>query len=190
MTNNGNGPDAFDLIASNPGTAITIVSVNGVAGDSTRISGVAAGASQNIDVIYSIGNVAAGTVDTLVLMGRSVANSSISDNGFADLTVVRPALTIAKVAYRDDQTTVIGGADRVLPGDTIQYRITVTNSGSAAADSVHVDDLLPAQLTFVSATGDAPGWTFNNSGNDVDADLSGSLAALASRYFWIRATVN
>ncbi len=190
VTNTGNGTDGFDLIASNPGVAITIVSVNGVAGDSTRITGVLSGASQNIDVIYSIGQVAAGTVDTLVLMARSVTNSAISDNGFADLTVVRPALTIAKVAYRDDQTTVIGAADRVLPGEFIQYRITVTNGGSAPADSVHVDDLLPAQLTFASATGDAAGWTFNNVGNDVDADLSGSLAAGASRFFWIRASVN
>lgn len=190
VTNNGNGPDAFDLIASNPGVAITIVSVNGVAGDSTQIIGLAAGASQNIDVIYSIGAVAAGTVDSLYLMARSVANNTFSDNGYADLTVVRPALTIAKVAYRDDQSTVIGPADRVTPGEFIQYRITVTNSGSAAASSVHVDDLLPAELTFASATGDAPGWTFANVGNDVDADLSGNLAAGGSRFFWIRASIN
>lgn len=190
VTNNATGPDAFDLLASFPGAAITIVSVNGVAGDSTRITGLAAGASQNIDVIYSIGNVAAGTVDTLVLTARSVASPATSDNGFADLTVVRPFLSIAKEPFRDDQSTPIGGGDTVAPGEFIQYRITVTNAGSAAASSVHVDDLLPTELTFAAATGDAPGWSFGGAGNDVDADLSGTLASGASRFFWIRASVN
>ena len=190
VTNNATGPDGFDLLASFPGTAITIVSVNGVAGDSTRITGLAAGASQNIDVIYSIGNVAAGTVDTLVLTARSVTTPATSDDGFADLTVVRPLLSIAKEPFRDDQSTPIGGGDTVAPGEFIQYRITVTNGGSAAASVVHVDDLLPGELAFASATGDAAGWTFGNTGNDVDADLTGTLAAGASRFFWIRASVN
>lgn len=190
VQNNGNGPEDFDLLASSPGSAvITIVSVNGVAGDSTRISNLAAGASQSIAVVYSVANVAAGSTDTLYLRARSVASPATLDDGYADLTVIRPALAISKQAYRDDQSTLIG-AGTVVPGEFIQYRVTVTNSGSAAAASVHVDDLLPGELTFASASGDAAGWTFNNSGNDVNADLSGTLAVGASRYFWIRAQVN
>jgi uncharacterized repeat protein (TIGR01451 family) len=190
VTNNGTGPDAFDLLGSFTGTAITIVSVNGAAGDSTRITGLGAGASQNIDVIYSIGNVAAGTVDTLVLTARSVTTPATSDDGFADLTVIRPFLSIAKEPFRDDQSTPIGGGDTVAPGEFLQYRITVTNAGSAAAAVVHVDDLLPPELTFALATGDAAGWTFSNTGNDLNADLTGTLAAGASRFFWVRASVN
>jgi uncharacterized repeat protein (TIGR01451 family) len=190
IVSNATGPDGFDLLASFPGTAITLVSVNGVAGDSTQITGLAAGASQNIDVVYSIGNVAAGTVDTLFLTGRSLADPLTSDAGFADMAVVRPLLSIAKEPFRDDQTTPIGGGDTVAPGEFIQYRITVTNGGSAAASSVHVDDLLPGELTFASAIGDAAGWSFGNTGNDVDADLSGTLATGASRFFWVRASVN
>lgn len=190
VSNNGNGPEDFDLLASNTGAAITVVSVNGVAGDSTRISALAASASQNIDVVYSVGNVAAGSVDTVRLVARSVSDAGVSDDGSADLTVIRPALVVTKEAFRDDQSTAIGAADRVLPGEFIQYRVSVTNSGSAAATSVHVDDLLATELTYVSATGDAPGWTFASSGNDLDADLAGSLAAGANRFFWIRVSVN
>lgn len=189
VTNNASGPDGFDLLASHPGTAITIVSVNGVAGDSARITGVATGASQVIAVVYSIGNVAAGTVDTLVLKGRSLASPATSDNGFADLTVVRPTLTIVKVAFRDDQSTPVG-AGTVLPGEFIQYRVTVTNAGSAPASTVHVGDALPAQLTFASASPDAAGWTLSNVGNNVSADLSGTLAVGSSRFFWVRVSVN
>jgi uncharacterized repeat protein (TIGR01451 family) len=188
VTNNATGTDGFDLLASHPKTAIAIVSVNGVAGDSTRITGVASGASQVIAVVYSIGNVAAGTPDTLVLKARSVATPGTSDNGFADVTVIRPLLTVLKVAFRDNQTTAIGSGT-VVPGEFIQYKITVTNSGSAPASVVHVADALATQLTFSGTTPDAAGWTLSNAGNNVSGDLTGTLAAGASRFFWIRASV-
>ena len=188
VTNNATGSDGFDLLASHPKTPITIVSVNGVAGDSARITGVAAGASQVIAVVYSNGNVAAGLPDTLVLKARSVASPGTSDNGFADITVVRPVVVIDKVAFRDNQTTPIG-AGTVVPGEFIQYKVTVTNSGSAAASVVHVTDALATQLTFSTTTPDAAGWTLSNAGNNVTADLTGTLAAGASRFFWVRASV-
>jgi uncharacterized repeat protein (TIGR01451 family) len=99
-------------------------------------------------------------------------------------------LTIVKEAYRDNKTTLLGGGDTVLPGEFIQYKVTVTNGGTAPASSVHVDDLLPVQLTYISASEDAPTWTFTPVGNDLDADLTGTLAPAASRFFWIRAQVN
>jgi uncharacterized repeat protein (TIGR01451 family) len=118
-----------------------------------------------------------------------VASPATSDNGFADLSVVRPSLTIVKVAFRDDKTTPIG-AGTVLPGEFIQYRITVSNTGSAAATTVQVTDALPAELTFSGTTPDAVGWTLSNVGNNVTGDLSGNLAAGSSRFFWVRASVN
>ena len=188
VTNNATGSDGFDLLASHPKTSITIVSVNGVAGDSTRITGVASGASQVINVVYSIGNVVAGSVDTLVLKARSTSSPGTSDNGFADLTVIRPSVTILKVAFRDNQVTPIG-TGTVVPGEFIQYKITVTNTGSAAASTVHITDALATQLTFASTTPDAAGWTLSNVGNNVTGDLTGTLAAGTSRFFWIRASV-
>jgi uncharacterized repeat protein (TIGR01451 family) len=189
VANNGNGADNFNLVASHPGSAITVVSVNGVNGSSTSIS-VAASGSQNVDVVYSIGNVAAGSVDTLFLTATSVGDGSVNDQGFADLTVIRPALSMAKAAYRDDQSTLLGGSDVVVPGEYIQYKITITNTGAAAAASVQITDNLPAELTYNAAAGDAAGWSFGNVGNNVTASLSGTLAAGASRYVWIRARVN
>jgi len=188
VQNTGTGPDNINLVVTHPGVAVSIVSVNGVAGTSTSIA-LAASASQNIAVVYTVLNVAAGTKDTLVLTGTSVANGAVSDNGKADLTVIKPSLTISKVAYRDDQTTLIG-AGLVLPGEFIQYKVTVTNGGVAAAASVVITDALPAQLTFSSATGDLAGWTIGNSGNNVTATLSGTLASSGSRFIWIRAQVN
>ena len=188
VQNSGTGPDNINLVASRPGTAISIVSVNGVAGTTTSIP-LAAGASQNIAVVYSLLNVAAGTKDTLVLTGTSVSNGAVSDNGKADITVIKPVLAITKVAYRDDKTTLIG-AGLVAPGEFIQYKITVTNGGVGAAASVQITDALPAQLTFSAVTTDAAGWTTGNTGNNVTATLTGTLAAAGSRFIWIRARVN
>jgi uncharacterized repeat protein (TIGR01451 family) len=188
VTNNASGTDGFDLLASHPRTAITIVSVNGVADDSTRITGVASGASQLINVVYSIGNVAAGQPDTLVLKARSTTTPATSDNGFADVIVIRPLLAIDKTAYRDNQVTLIG-TGTVVPGEFIQYKVTVTNNGSAPASTVHVGDALATQLNFVATSPDAAGWTLSNVGNNVSADLTGTLAVGASRFFWVRASV-
>jgi hypothetical protein len=54
---------------------------------------------------------------------------------------------------------------------------------------VQIADAVPAQMTFLSATGDLAGWTINNAGNNVTASLSGTLAAGGSRFIWIRAQV-
>ena len=191
VTNNSNGVESFDLLGSSPGSSvITIVSVNGIAGDSTRITNLAAGGSQNIDVVYSVADVPAGSADTLNLKARSVTDGTTNDDGYMDMTVIKADISITKQAYRDNQTTLLGGGDTVAPGEFIQYKITVTNNGVAAASSVHVDDNLPSEVTYNTATGDLAGWTFNETSGDVDADLSGTLAQGASRFFWIRVQIN
>jgi uncharacterized repeat protein (TIGR01451 family) len=193
VQNTGNADEAFDLLASSPGSVVIgIVTVNGVAGppDSTRLT-ITTGASVNIDVTYTVAEVAVGSRDTLYLRARSVTQPATLDDGFVDLIVIRPRVTIAKQVYRDDQTTVIGPTDRVVPLEVIWYRVSVTNAGDQNATSVHVDDLLPAELTFLALANDgSPGWTLTNSGNDVDADLTVALAAGATRFFWIQARVN
>jgi uncharacterized repeat protein (TIGR01451 family) len=135
----GAGTQSFDLLASKTGTAVTIDSVNGVAGDSARITNLGSGASQNVAVVYTIGNVAAGTEDTVRLVARNVAAPAVSDAGSADLQVVRPNIAIAKA---------VSPPGAPLPGADLTYSITVTNSGSENAVSVVHVDSLPAQVGF------------------------------------------
>jgi len=189
VENTGNGAETFDLAATNPGTAISIVSVNGTAGTTSTVA-IAASGTATVDVIYTIGNVAAGTVDTLSLAATSQASPATTDDGFADMTVIRPALTIVKEAFQDDQTTP---AVTVLPGDFIQYHITVTNTGTAPAASVVVtDDLQVADVTFLSTQNVGGAWTsIAFASPTVTATLNGSLAAGGgSAEFWIRVQVN
>ena len=188
VQNNGNASDNISLAGSQSGGILTIVSVNGTAGASSSVT-VASGSSASVNVVYTVANgAAAGATGTLTLTATSGNDNTKNDPGSYVVTVIRSAVTITKVAYKDDQTTAIG-ASKVLPGDFVQYKITVTNGGAAAASTVSVTDPLAAQLTYDSATGDLAGWSFTPSGGGVQATLSGTLAAGASRFFWVRAQV-
>ena len=188
VNNSQTGSDDFDLLATSPGSAvITIVSVNAFAGDSTRVT-IGAGASPTFDVIYSVAGTATAQ-DTLYLEARSVANGATTDSGFADMTVIEADLSITKVAYRSDRVTPIG-AGLVLPGEVIEYLVTVTNDGGATASSVVVTDNLPATLTYASSLDVVGTWTVGGSGNNRTFTLTTTLAASASGSFWIQASVN
>ncbi len=190
VQNNGNGNDNLDVIATSPGSpVITVVSVNGVAGDSARIS-LGASASQNIVVVYNVANVAGGSTDTLTLLGRSVGQPATTDPGFMDLTVIKPNLTLTKAAYLDDGVTPV--ASGVAPGQVIRYRFTITNGGATSASTVQVTDALPAQVTYVS-TSSSTGWTVVVVGQNVTANYTGTggvLAASASATFELRVSIN
>src|SRR6266705_843896 len=190
VQNNGNGNDNLDVIATSPGSpVITIVSVNGVAGDSARIS-LAASAAQNIVVVYDVANVAGGSTDTLALLGRSVGQPATTDQGFMDLTVIKPNLTLTKAAYLDDGVTPV--ASGVVPGQIIRYRFTVTNSGGTSASSVQVTDALPGQVTYVS-TSSSTGWSVSVAGQNVTGNYTGTggvLATSSSATFELRVSIN
>src|SRR5204862_313647 len=80
-------------------TALSIVSVNGVAGDSTRVT-LAPTSGQQITVVYNVADIV-GATDSLFLKARSVGNPTASDQDYYDLVVVKPNLTLAKAAIYD-----------------------------------------------------------------------------------------
>ena len=190
VTNNGNATDNLSLAASTPdGAVLAIVSVNGTAGSSAALS-LGEGASQTVDVVYTIANgAAAGATAGLQLVATSGNDGGVSDAGSLTVTVIRAAVAMTKEAFLDDQSTPIAASDRVLPGQHIQYRITVTNTGGAAASNVSVSDPLPAEVTYVSTAGDAAGWTIGQAGGTVTASLASLAGGGASRHFWIRVLV-
>ncbi len=191
VQNNGNGPEDFDLLASfDDAIDIAIVSVNAVGGNSTQIN-LAAGVSTTIDVIYTVLDRPAATKDTVYLKATSVNNPATFDSGFADLTVIRPALAITKEAWLDNQSAEISA--NVLPGQFIQYKVIVTNNGTAPASSVVVTDALGAlPVTYISNSQPAALWSsIVESGGTVTGTLSGTLAASGgTAYFWIRVQID
>jgi uncharacterized repeat protein (TIGR01451 family) len=191
VKNNGNSSDTYNLsaaIAAVANGAVTITSVNGGTGTLT----LAAGASSPVVVQYSVlAAVAAGVSDKINFTATSQADGLINATADLTVTVIKAAVTITKTAWDSAQTTQLTVASLVKPGDLIQYKVTVSNGATAAsASSVSVSDVLPAEVTYVAVNGDAAGWTFSAPfANPVTATLSGTLAANASRYFWITVRV-
>src|SRR5207247_10447695 len=119
-----------------PGTPLTAVAISGrgvtqgANPDSARLASLAGSASDTVTVTYTVGNVAAGTKDTLIFTARSVAAPAVSDSGRLVLTVVRPSLTVGRTVTRADSTSLTGSQ---APGTVLRYTLTVTNAGTTEA---------------------------------------------------------
>ena len=153
LTNTGAVSDSYDLLTTkNPGTALTVVSITGASitqganPDSARRAALANGGTVAVTVTYRVGNVAAGTIDTLKLKGRSVGNPAQSSTGVLIVTVIRPAISIAKA---------VNPAGTPPPGTDLTFTSTVANVGSASASNVAVVDSIPTSVQFKLATASA-----------------------------------
>lgn len=94
-------------------------------------------------------------------------------------TTVNPQLDLS--------ITKTDSADPATNGSTLTYTITVTNAGPSAATNVRVTDVLPSQLTFVSAS--ASQGTVSNAAGTLTGSL-GTIASGASVTMTINSTVN
>jgi uncharacterized repeat protein (TIGR01451 family) len=79
------------------------------------------------------------------------------ESDYVDVVCTAPVMTITKTVDKD----------KADPGDTLVYTIVYENEGSGNATNVVIEDTLPADTTFVSATpsgyvkvGDTLTWTF------------------------------
>ena len=66
------------------------------------------------------------------------------------------AALLSKLVGNLTQGTAAGTADHALPGDRLQYQLTVSNPGSTPISQLTVNDSTPAFTGFVSATCPAP----------------------------------
>jgi uncharacterized repeat protein (TIGR01451 family) len=193
VTNNGNASDTYNLLAAIAGAgngAVTITKVNGVTGTTGTVV-VASGASATIAVEYTVSSaVLAGVSDKINFSATSQADALIKDTGDLTVTVTKAAVSISKTAWDDLKLTQLTVSSLVKPGDYIQYKIAVANGAAAApAASVQISDALPAEVTYVSSSSDAAGWTISQSAGTVTATLSGTLAAGATRFIWVRVQI-
>jgi uncharacterized repeat protein (TIGR01451 family) len=146
MTNTGSQPDSYDLLAvSRPGTAITLVSISGPGvtqgsnPDSARMTNLASGVAASVTMTYSVGNVPAGTIDTLIVIVRSSTLGSVRVSVKLAVIVGGPSLTFTKIVTP-------GGTP--LPGTDLTYTATVTNVGTRSAFNVVLLDALPSSVQF------------------------------------------
>jgi uncharacterized repeat protein (TIGR01451 family) len=76
-----------------------------------------------------------------------------SSNETTTTVTAAPASALAKAVRDVTSGTPFDSATDASPGDTVEYRLTYTNSGSAAASNVVISDPIPSKTTYVSCTG-------------------------------------
>ena len=148
VTNNSTVSEDFDLFGFPGDTLATFLTVDSITGpnvtqgavlDSARITGIAASASDSAFVWYGVANVAAGTLDSLYLKGRSVSSSTVSDSGWVFIQVIKPNMTTVKAVSPNGTQP---------PGTDLTYTVTITNDGSDDAVSVVIVDSLAVEIEF------------------------------------------
>ena len=67
-------------------------------------------------------------------------------------SVLAPVVTVGESVRNLTQGGAFAAGVNAVPGDLLQYRMSVTNSGSAPATSVSIDSPLPSGLSLVPGT--------------------------------------
>lgn len=136
-----------------------------------------------VDTIFAD---AAGTTDG----ARDAAFSATDD--YVVLTATLTATKTSSVVAGDFST---GAA---IPGATVQYCISVSNTGSASATGVTISDTLPGQVTYDAAYGvrtggtncTTPGAGTGSFASGVVSGTLGTIATGATQTLIFRATIN
>lgn len=102
------------------------------------------------------------------------------------ITAVEPAFSVDKrIAVGTAPTTYVDGPVLVRDGDTLNYRLIVTNTGNAPAHDVEITDVPNAELRNIApATGTSTTWVteaWSGAGDDIKWTIPGPIAPNATQ---------
>ncbi|WP_291430119.1 hypothetical protein [Deinococcus sp.] len=115
-------------------------------------------------------------IDLVNVTYTPVGSSSLGSTDLASCTypVLAPSLSAVKSVMK-----VAGSVgDKVQPGDTLEYRVVVRNSGTLPAGGVTFRDALPAGTAYVPDSARVNGFTTTTTGQSVTS-LSGAAYPFA-----------
>ncbi|MGQ9734128.1 MAG: CARDB domain-containing protein [Candidatus Bipolaricaulia bacterium] len=105
------------------------------------------------NVMAARGNDGAGNPIPPDRSGDVPADTDPDDSSSVTLLVAMPALVAEKAVVGITRAgQAVGQPVEVEPGDTVTFRLTVTNVGNAAAYDVNLTDLLPEGFAYLSRT--------------------------------------
>jgi large repetitive protein len=141
------GPSASQNVqVSDPTPAgLSLVTVSGAGCTSVpcSVGTLAAGESRRIELTYNV---------LFPANAASVSNTASVSSSTADPSLGNNSTTITTPIVRDADVQVVKtGNATVIPGETIDYEIVVTNAGPSTAASVQLSDPTLPGLTFVGA---------------------------------------
>jgi len=155
---------AYTIAVTNdgPSTAVSVVVTDSLPANLTFISATGGGATNAslTNVYWSVASLTNGAVTNLSLTVKAPASGIISNSVVAGSTTGDPTPGnnsfgpfITTVTDQADLAVTKTGVTTIPATNQFTYTIAVTNNGPSSAVSVVVTDSLPANLTFISATG-------------------------------------
>jgi len=192
VTNTGNVADVFDLTFTSSGTftptSVTFykdadASGTLTAGDTaltdTDADGkvdtgsLAASAVMRVLTVVATPGAPVGKVATVVGKATSSKDTTLSDIATDTVTLGGPTLTLLKSASRAT----------ALPGQSIAYTVTYTNSGNLDAQNVVLVDPVPSPATYVPGSAAGTGTSIAYS-HDGGATYDASQAGVVTHVRW------
>ena len=176
----------------NPALPPAGVTVASTVGQTTtfNLTGMASGATRSFLVIANIPATTFGNLVNMVTVDGAEPDNNLANNE-ATATVALPETDLSIVKTVETTTGNPIPPATVQSGQTIVYRLVASNAGPANATGVTVEDTLPPDVTFVSATinGGAVNAGIVHNAGTVTATI-GNLANAAQAIVLITATVN
>ena len=154
------GPSAATSVVVTDALPTNVTFLSATGGGTTNASGaiywpmipeLTNGASTNLSV--TVLAPAGGAVTNTAIVGSPITDPTPGNNTSA------PVITL--ISAQADLSVTKSGPPTVNAANNIVYTLTVANAGPSVATSVVITDALPANVTFISATG---GGTTNASG--------------------------
>lgn len=159
VTNDGNGPDSYDLTAveRDTGTLDTTLvfypdaDMDGVADSTTPITStpVLAPGEQFGFIIEATASTTQTGTDQIDVVATSVLDATVSDANLDDLTISNGAIMEVVKSMTVDPASGTGNNAIVDSGDEVTITLTYSSTGLANANNYVVTDALDSRLVYV-----------------------------------------
>ncbi len=180
------GNDKFTVGSLTGVTDLVDLRLNGFDGNDEFT--VAPAASTTVTVTGGAPTAAAGDMLTVDLTGATnpaLAVTAVAGDGrtgtwtFGNRQPVNFVGVETLAPTADLSVTITDSPDPAQAGGNLTYTITVTNNGTIAATGVQLQDVLPANTTFVSFAAPA-GWTTNTPAAGATGTVTATIGTLAA----------
>ena len=156
-------------------------SVKGVSFNDTLTAG--SEASFNITAKFETGSVTT-AINTAKIVSADYENSGLVGSPTASATATLSGIDWSKLTIEKKVDK-----DTALPGETLNYTITVTNNTGCDLSYICVEDTFPSCIQGFSGTGSNVKWKYTTRSDSIEAKLQTGLKADDVAFFSVWATL-
>lgn len=186
VTNNGPSTATNVTVTDILPAGLTFVSANASQGTATNAAGTVTGAlgslapsgTATVTIVATVGAGVTGNISNTATVTSTETDSNTANNSATQTTTLNQSIDLG--------ITKVDTADPVIAGNNVTYTLTINNAGPSNATGVTVTDVLPTNLTFVSATPSQG--TATNANGTITANL-GNIANGGTATITVVATV-